>query len=218
MSVLKLSNGLTTRVLDEGSGPVVLLLHGNPDNADEWKPLIELLRKDFRCIAPDLPGYGTRGKTFELPKSFDYTLDAQVGFVDDVLRVVGVTGKVTLVVHDIGGIMGVPWAARNTNRLHAVVYTNTVAYPKFRWFPLANLFGARSGLKRLVAEQNMGLLGMFGGAIFRKAFARQNPQLHAAQVERFVTDFALNANAKDTTLRQFRMITDRKSTRLNSSH
>src|SRR5262245_66496691 len=120
MSVLKLPNGLKTRVLDEGSGPVALLLHGNPDNADEWKPLIELLRKDFRCIAPDLPGYGTRGKTFDLPKSFDYTLDAQVSFVDDVLRVAGVTGKVTLVVHDVGGIMGQLGGERKTTRLEGV--------------------------------------------------------------------------------------------------
>ncbi|HET6147865.1 MAG TPA: hypothetical protein VFH68_10065 [Polyangia bacterium] len=32
--------GLRTRVLEAGAGPAVLMLHGNPDNADEWRPLM----------------------------------------------------------------------------------------------------------------------------------------------------------------------------------
>jgi pimeloyl-ACP methyl ester carboxylesterase len=53
----------------------------------------------------------------------------------------------------------------------------------------------------------MRFLGWFGGSVFRKAFARQNPQLDGEQIDRFVRDFALNSVAKATTLRQFRRIT-----------
>jgi len=35
---------LQTRIIDCGVGPVVLFLHGNPDNADEWRPAIARLR------------------------------------------------------------------------------------------------------------------------------------------------------------------------------
>src|SRR5271170_4039850 len=107
-----LSKDLTVRVLDQGTGPVVLLLHGNPDNADEWLPLTGFLRDNFRCIAPDLPGYGRRNATHELPDGFDYSLRAQTDFVSELLTALGIDGKITLVVHDIGGIMGVPGPPR----------------------------------------------------------------------------------------------------------
>ncbi len=199
--------GVRTRVLDEGAGPAVLLLHGNPDNADEWRGVIDRLASDHRCIAPDLPGYGTRGRTFDLPPTFDYGLPQQVQFVDDLLEALAID-DVTLVVHDIGGIMGVPWAARNTARLRGVVYTNTVAF-EFRWFPLARLWGSRRWQHRLRARAMMGAMGLAGGALFRRGFAQQNPQLPDEQLDRFVRDFACNPVAKATTLRQFATITAR---------
>jgi pimeloyl-ACP methyl ester carboxylesterase len=205
--VLTLPSGVRVRTFDVGKGPVALLLHGNPDNADEWEPLIRLLREDFRCIAPDLPGYGRRGASFALPDSYEYTVDAQVVFVTEVLNALEVAETVTLVVHDIGGIMGVPWASRNTHRVHGVVYTNTVAFPNFGWFPLARLFGQRGTVGRAIASQNMKLLGQWKGWIFRSQFSKQNPQLDRTQIDRFTRDFALNDVAKETTLRQFRTIT-----------
>ena len=39
--------GISTRVLEAGSGPVVLMLHGNPDNADEWALLMGKLRRSL---------------------------------------------------------------------------------------------------------------------------------------------------------------------------
>jgi pimeloyl-ACP methyl ester carboxylesterase len=48
--------GLSTRVLDSGAGPIALLLHGNPDNAEEWIPVMNRLAGTHRCIAPDIPG------------------------------------------------------------------------------------------------------------------------------------------------------------------
>jgi pimeloyl-ACP methyl ester carboxylesterase len=207
--ILALRSGVKVRTLDEGSGPVVLLLHGHPDNADEYRGLIDLLKKDFRCIAPDLPGYGRRHQTAKLPATFDYSRASQVAFVDEVLEALKVAGPVSLVVHDVGGIVGVPWAAKNIQRLHGVVYTNTVAFPNFSWFGLANLFGARSLAGRALAAVNMKLIGAFGGFIFRREFGKQNPQLNAEQLERFVTDFARNETALDTTLIHFRQITRR---------
>jgi pimeloyl-ACP methyl ester carboxylesterase len=103
--------------------------------------------------------------------------------------------------------MGVPWAAENIGRLRGVVYTNTVAFPKFRWFGLANLFGSRNGLGKMIASVNMRFIGSFNGAIFRSQFAKQNPQLDSAQIDRFTQEFALNAIALDTTLIHFREIT-----------
>jgi pimeloyl-ACP methyl ester carboxylesterase len=205
--MVTLSGGIRVRTIDEGSGSPLLLLHGNPDNADEWRALIALLRGRFRCIAPDLPGYGRRGSTYALPESYDYSREAQVGFVDALLAQLDVRGKITLVVHDIGGIMGVPWAARYTDRLSAVVYTNTVAFPRHVWFKLAYRWGNDSSVGRPIADLSMDTLGWFGGSLFRRVFSGQHPQLSRSQLDRFTADFACNRTAKSTTLVEFRRIT-----------
>ncbi|WP_428266654.1 alpha/beta fold hydrolase [Haliangium sp.] len=184
----------------------MLLLHGNPDNADEWRPLMAALAGERRCIAPDLPGYGTYGTTPPLPADFDYTIAAQTRFVDELLAALNVD-SVTLVVHDIGGIMGVPWAAANVERLRGVVYTNTVAYPDFEWFALARMWGSEALGDRLRSWAMMKAIGLRGGAAFVRAFRRDNPQLSEDELQRFARDFARNAEAKATTLRQFRVVT-----------
>jgi pimeloyl-ACP methyl ester carboxylesterase len=123
------------------------------------------------------------------------------------LNHVGIHDKITLVLHDIGGIMGVPWAARNTSRLHAVIYTNTVAYPNFRWFNLAYRWGRDGLVGRKLAEASAAALGWSHGWLFRRVFSKQHPQLSPSEIERFVRDFALNPVARATTLREFRSIT-----------
>jgi haloalkane dehalogenase len=198
-----LPSGISTRVLDRGHGPAVLLLHGNPDNADEWAHLIALLADRYRCIAPDLPGYGATDRTAPLPEGWSYTIDNQVRFVDELLAALGI-GDVTLVVHDIGGIMGVPWAARNRARLRGVVYTNTVAYPDWEWFPVARLWGSERLVDRLRARLMMRALGARGGRLFARRFGQQHPQLDERELARFTADFACNPVAKQTTLAQFK--------------
>lgn len=47
--------------IDTGSGPPVILLHGQPGNAGDWQPVTERLRERMRVIAPDRPGYGRTG-------------------------------------------------------------------------------------------------------------------------------------------------------------
>jgi len=193
--------GVDTRVLDAGVGPTVLMLHGNPDNADEWAPLIARLSQRFRCIAPDFPGYG---RSPEPPASFTYSLAEQVQFVDAISRAMRVSDPVILVVHDTGGMVGTAWAAANPGRLRGMVVTNTVAFDGFPWFAVARQWGDRSLLGRARASLGMAALGLWRGALFKKIFARQCPQLDAEQLRRFTTSFARNRPAKRTTLRQFR--------------
>jgi haloalkane dehalogenase len=203
---IALPSGIRTRVIDRGSGPAVLLLHGNPDNADEWANVIAILADRHRCIAPDLPGYGTTDRTEPLPAGWSYTIDNQVAFVDELLAELGV-GDVTLVVHDIGGIMGVPWAARSVRRLRGVIYTNTVAYPDWEWFPVAKMWGSHKLADRVRANLMMHALGARRGRLFARRFGQQHPQLGPRELSRFTADFAMNPVAKRTTLAQFKLLT-----------
>jgi haloalkane dehalogenase len=197
--------GIRTRVLEAGAGPAVLLLHGNPDNADEWRPLMARLAPAWRCIAPDFPGYG---RSPEPPASFRYRLAEQVRFIDAVLDALQVDGPIVLVVHDTGGMSGTAWAAANLGRLRGVVVTNTVAYENFAWFPIARTWGATSPLGRLRARLGMAAIGWRRGVLFKRIFGRQSPQLDSATLARFAQSFACNRGAKNTALRQFRLCTD----------
>lgn len=76
--------------LRHGRGPAVLLLHGIGSSATAWETQIELLGRDFRCIAPDLPGYGNS------PDPAGTTLEAQAEAVialldDEPAHLVGVS-------------------------------------------------------------------------------------------------------------------------------
>jgi pimeloyl-ACP methyl ester carboxylesterase len=195
------SMGARTRVLEAGSGPVVLMLHGNPDNADEWRPLMGLLSNRYRCLAPDFPGYGKA----DLPPSFGYTLAEQVSFLDDVLHMLGAEGPITVVMHDIGGMVGTAWAAANIARLRGVVITNTVAFEGFHWFEIARTWAGDSLLQRWRAQFGMFVIGLCRGALFKKIFGRQSPELSEADLDRFAASFAVNATAKAASLRQFRV-------------
>jgi pimeloyl-ACP methyl ester carboxylesterase len=152
--------GISTRVLVAGTGPVVLMLHGNPDNAGEWTLLIERLAGRYRCIAPDFPGYG---ESPEPPASFTYSLADQMRFVDAVLRAMAVAEPVILVVHDTGGMVGTAWAAANLDRIRGMVITNTVAFEGFPWFPIARQWGDTSLFGKIRAALGMAAFALRGG-------------------------------------------------------
>lgn len=179
------------------------MLHGNPDNADGWCPLIARLCDRYRCIAPDFSGFG---QSPEPPRSFGYTLHEQVRFIEAVLSALKIDEPVTLVVHDTGGMSGTARAAVNVQRVRGVVFTNTVVFEKFEWFAIAHRWAKASLVMRLRNKLLMRALGWNRGALFRRIFGATAPRLDAAQLDRFVRSFALNRAAKNTTLRQFRQM------------
>jgi haloalkane dehalogenase len=89
--------------IDVGQGPIVLLLHGEPTWSYLWRSVIPpLVAAGFRCIAPDLPGFGRSDKPVEPAwYSYDTHTASLVSVFDDLdLR------DVTLVMHDWGGPIG----------------------------------------------------------------------------------------------------------------
>jgi pimeloyl-ACP methyl ester carboxylesterase len=93
-------DGVNLRVLDEGSGPPVLLLHGFPDRADLWRGVGRLLRDSGRrTLALDLPGFGESSAPDERSA---YTADRVVGQIAQMIRALGIDGPVDVVGHDWG--------------------------------------------------------------------------------------------------------------------
>src|SRR5882724_6766719 len=73
---------LSTRVLKSGRGSPVLLLHGSPDSATEWRLVMDGLGDACSCFAPDLPGLG---QCEEPPVAFDYSREANCAFIAELL-------------------------------------------------------------------------------------------------------------------------------------
>ena len=78
-------NGARVHYLSEGSGPTVLLLHGNPAWSFLYRKIIAGLRDEFHCVAPDFPGYGRS----DPPAGFTYTPREHAAFLE---RFVDATG------------------------------------------------------------------------------------------------------------------------------
>ena len=128
-------------LIDKGEGEPVLFLHGNPDSSEMWSGIIAKLSPHYRCLAPDLPGFGHSG----VPADLDCSLMGMAQFVDDMMEATGVGQPVHLVVHDFGGPYGLAWAVRHPHKVRSITAMNTVFFSDYEWHGLAKIL---RGLKR----------------------------------------------------------------------
>ena len=89
--------------LDEGEGEPLLLLHGEPTWGFLWRKVMPaLLEAGYRCIVPDLAGFGRSDKPAD---DSWYTYDRHTDSIVSLLEELDLSG-VTLVCHDWGGPIG----------------------------------------------------------------------------------------------------------------
>ena len=119
------SDGLRVAVLDEGprDAPVVLLLHGEPTWSYLYRKMVPvLLEAGFRCVAPDLVGFGRSDKPAQME---DYTYARHVEWMRSALfDGLDLTG-ITLVCQDWGGLVGLRLVAEHPDRFDRVCAANT---------------------------------------------------------------------------------------------
>jgi haloalkane dehalogenase len=129
-------NGLKYHYLDEGTGPTVVMLHGNPSWSFYYRNLVQQLSDRYRCIVPDHIGCGLSDKPGD--DRYDYTLPRRVDDLEQLLDQLDLNEKITLVLHDWGGMIGMAYAVRHPKRISRLVILNTGAFPlpKAKPFPL----------------------------------------------------------------------------------
>ncbi|MET7549689.1 haloalkane dehalogenase [Streptomyces sp. NPDC005500] len=117
---------LRVHYLDEGSAAAaetVVTLHGEPTWSYIYRNLIPVLTgAGHRCIAPDLVGFGRSDKP---AKSSDYTYQRHVDWVREVLFGRLGLDRITLLVQDWGGLIGLRLVAENPERFSRVIAANT---------------------------------------------------------------------------------------------
>jgi haloalkane dehalogenase len=115
-------DGLRMAHVDAGSGDPVVFLHGEPTWSYLWRKVIPpVLDAGFRCIAPDLAGFGRSDKPVELGW---YTVDRHADMIETLFDDLDLT-NVTLVVHDWGGAIGFRIASRRPDRISRLVISDT---------------------------------------------------------------------------------------------
>jgi epoxide hydrolase 4 len=110
---------LRMHYVEAGEGPVVVLLHGFPENWWSWRyQLRALADAGFRVIAPDLRGYG------DTDKHGPYDLDTIVGDVCHLIESLGIEKRVKIVGHDWGGAVAWHLASRRSEFCEQLVVLN----------------------------------------------------------------------------------------------
>ena len=194
-------DGLEQHYLDEGRGEPLLMLHGNPSWSFYYRKLILRLRESYRCIAPDHIGMGLSDK----PKDthFDYRLASHVDRLDAFVAHLDLDQKLTLVLHDWGGAVGIHFAMRHRERIARVVLLNTAAFPldAGRGLPLALRFARSPGLGTLLVRgANAFALGATWLAVHRRPMSAALRRAYCAPYDswdhriatlRFVQDIPL---------------------------
>ncbi|SRR6266545_5225991 len=109
--------------IDEGTGPVVLLLHGEPSWSFLYRHVIRvLLDAGLRVVVPDLIGFGRSDKPAEISDhSYARHIAWTRSLVDDALDL----RDVTLVGQDWGGLIGLRLVVAEPDRYARVVAANT---------------------------------------------------------------------------------------------
>ncbi|HLV97531.1 MAG TPA: alpha/beta hydrolase [Ktedonobacterales bacterium] len=108
---------------EEGTGELVVLLHGCPFSSYIWRKIIPRLSTQHRCLAPDLLGLGDT----ETPAHTDWSLPAQEAMVVGWLDALGIT-QAHVVGHDHGGAVAQLLAAHHPERIKRLVLSNAEAY------------------------------------------------------------------------------------------
>jgi haloalkane dehalogenase len=114
-------DGLRVHYVDEGSGPPVLLLHGEPTWSYLYRRVIPELTPTCRAIAPDYLGFGRSDKPLRLE---DYSYDLHAGTIRRLVEELDLR-ELTVVVQDWGGPIGLRLAVEQPERVARLVIMNT---------------------------------------------------------------------------------------------
>lgn len=119
--------------------PIILCLHGLATSSFMYRNVIDDLAFNGRIIAPDLPGFGQSQKQC----SWDLRLDAYALWLDDfITHVIGTDRRFHLILHDIGGPIGLTWTVQHKNRIKSLLLLNTAIFVEHFRPPLMAIAGA----------------------------------------------------------------------------
>ncbi|MBL8223744.1 MAG: alpha/beta hydrolase [Chromatiales bacterium] len=109
-------DGVRLHYRDEGSGPVVVLLHANFSNLIDWDPWVDALKDRYRVVRLDMTSHGLTGPD----PTGDYGLPRTLELVERFLDELGIE-KATLGGTSLGGTVAIHYSVRHPERVERLV-------------------------------------------------------------------------------------------------
>jgi haloalkane dehalogenase len=155
--------------LDDGPGPAVVLLHGNPTHSYLWRNIIPYLRGGRRIVAPDLVGMGSSGKPPIAYRFFDHAR-----YLDRLIATLGLD-QIVFVTHDWGCALALDWWERHPQRVRGIAISEGVlaTFPDWEAFPEGGratfqAYRAPQTGEALILDHNAFIERSLPGAILRR--------------------------------------------------
>ncbi|NMB80474.1 MAG: alpha/beta hydrolase [Ignavibacteria bacterium] len=128
-----LNDGRKVAYADEGSGEVIIFIHGLGSYSPAWQKNISILKNNFRCIAIDLPGYGKSSKEVH-SGSLEFYGDVILELMDK-LNI----KQATIAGHSMGGQIGIVMALKYPERVSKLILAAPAGFEEFtdgqrQWF------------------------------------------------------------------------------------
>lgn len=165
---LELKSGLRMHYVDEGQGPVFLLLHGEPSWSYLYRKMIPpLANAGFRVIAPDLIGFGRSDKP-EDPQA--YTYQSHLDWLKELVHTLGLK-DISLYCQDWGGLLGLRFVGEEPDRFRRVCAANT-------FLPTGDVSPGRAFLRWQKSSQTMPVMKI--GELIRKGCKGFGPEIESA--------------------------------------
>jgi len=121
---IEVKKGIDVHYVDEGKGPIILMLHGNPTWSFLYRKMITALKSDFRIITPDYPGFGLS----PTPQDYDFLPSTQSDIIELFIQKLALK-DIIIVMQDWGGPIGLNFATKHPHLIKGMVIGNTWAWP-----------------------------------------------------------------------------------------
>lgn len=118
-------------------GPGIVLVHGSVFTRTMWAPQRRALSEEYRVVAPDMPGHGTRGAE-------QFRFDPAVDLVGEAVERAG--GNAVVVGLSLGGYVVTEYAARHPERVDGLVISGASANPVGKMEHVTRAVGGASRL------------------------------------------------------------------------
>ena len=142
---------------DEGTGPkTILMVHGNPVSGYVYAPLMRRLLPGYRCIVPDLLGFGMSDKPADEEA---YSLSGHITLMAEFIERLDLH-ELVIIGHDWGGPIGFGAAVQKPDRCTKLIVLNTMTEAPVKilphyWLPFHILLRTRRLFSYLVRDRNL---------------------------------------------------------------
>jgi pimeloyl-ACP methyl ester carboxylesterase len=113
-------DGYRLYYIDEGSGAIILFVHGTPEWSFAYRDLVKGLSETYRCIAIDHLGFGLSDK----PVDADYTTKKHASRLETFIEQLQLQ-NINIVANDFGGSIALSYAIGHPGNVNRVCLFNT---------------------------------------------------------------------------------------------